>query len=142
MLGTTPVVAALAVALCCHSGLSLAQTSQAARTQQYPYQLTAAELRSKVPDSTSYGIGAYGPNTFVSYRSPDFRIHLRGPGFEDFGTYRITDGGMLCTKYSKVRDGLEVCQTIWQSGPDSIEARLPNGQIFKGVWVPGNPEHL
>lgn len=123
---------------------SFAQTSNPPTSaQQYPHRLTAAELRAIVPNSTVYTIGKFGPKTFSIYRSAGGRIHMKSPDFEDFGIYRITDDGLLCTKYQKARGGEETCQVLLQTGPDAFEAHLPNGQIIKGAApVPGNPERL
>jgi hypothetical protein len=80
---------------------------------------------------------------YASYRSADGHIHLKSPDVEDVGTYRITDDDRFCTKYSRLRGGQETCQTVWQTGPNSFEAHLPNGQTFKGpAPVSGNPERL
>jgi hypothetical protein len=67
---------------------------------------------------------------------------VRSPDVSDTGTYRITDDDMYCSKYRKLRDGVETCQTIWQTGPNTYETHLPNGTVIKGTIVPGNPEGL
>jgi len=140
IIAAVPVIAVVAL---CSGRMSSAQTaSQAAGAQQYPHQLTSAELRAIMPDSTSYSPGNFGPKTAANYRSPDGHIHVKSPDFEDFGTYRITDDDLFCSKYNKARSGQETCQTIWQTGPDLFEAHLPNGQTVKGPRVPGNPERL
>jgi hypothetical protein len=133
-----------AVAVACVSTTSPAQTgSQAAGAQQYPHQLTSSELQALIPDSTSYSRANGGPKAMANYKSVDGRAHIRSPDFEDFGTWRITDDNLLCTKYNRARSGQENCQTVWKTGPDSFEAHLAGGQIVKVTgWVPGNPEGL
>lgn len=125
------------------TGVVLSCVSGTAGAQQYPRQLTGAEVRALMTDSTSYQPGNFGPKTTANYRSPDGRIHVKAPNYEDFGTYRITDDGQFCSTYKKARNGQETCQTIWQVGPDSFEIHLPNGQVIvAGRPVPGNPERL
>jgi hypothetical protein len=109
----------------------------------YPHQLTAAEIRTIKPNSTDYAAGAWGIKTYATYYSPDGHIHYKGPDAEDFGTYRITDDGMICTKYQKYRNGLETCQTVWLTAPDTLETHLPNGGVVKPpARAAGNPEGL
>lgn len=120
-----------------------AQSPTVPAAQQYPHRLTAAELRATIPNSTAYSPGKFGPKSLSIYRSPDGHIHMKSPEFEDFGIYRITDDGFYCTKYQKVRDGVETCQAIWQVGADAFESHLPNGQVIKSIApVPGNPDRL
>ncbi|HEY2616327.1 MAG TPA: hypothetical protein VGI78_03215 [Acetobacteraceae bacterium] len=143
--GTSVAVSAIVLAMAGWAGVpSSAQTaSQAAGAQQYPHRLTSAEIRNRQSDATFYTIGQYGPKTFTGYFSPGGQIKWRGPGAVDVGTWRVTDDDLLCTKYTRLRDGQETCQAIWQTGPDSFEARLPNGQIFRSSGrVSGNPEGL
>lgn len=137
-------ITAIAVAIWCAGGTGSAQTpSQAPAPQRYPHQLTSAELRATIPNSTAYAAGNFGPKTYASYRSADGHIHIKSPGFDDVGIYRITDDSLFCTKYNKIRGGQETCQTVWQTGPDSSEVHLPNGQVITGpAPVSGNPERL
>src|SRR5690242_17795240 len=83
-------------------------------------------------------IDAFCVAASIRSRSADGHIHVKSPDFNDVGTYRITDDGMFCTKYNKIRGGQETCQIVWQTGPDTIEAHLPNGQVAKvtamGLW--------
>ena len=135
--GTVVLIAVFA----CYAQTSAAQTSTP--PAQYPHQLTAAELRATIPNSTAYLPGNWGPKSYVNYRSADGHIHVKGPDIDDLGTFRITDDGLLCTKYNKLRNGQETCQTVWLTGPGAMESRLPNGQVFKAtVTVAGNPERL
>jgi hypothetical protein len=138
-------VTAIVVVLAGWAGVpALAQpASQAAGAPQYPHRLTSAEIRDRQSDATFYTIGQYGPKTYTGYFSSGGQIKWRGPGALDVGTWRVTNDDLLCTKYTKLRDGQETCQAIWQTGPDSFEARLPNGQIFRSAGrVSGNPEGL
>ena len=133
MRGTSLAVIAGAFALVGQSGMGLAQSaSQATGAQVQPRRLTAVELRAlnSVPH-TSYVAGNYGPNTNVAYFTPDGQIRFRSPNLHDVGTYRITDDGKLCTKYKTLRDGVENCQDIYQTSPDTFESQLPNGRIVK-----------
>jgi hypothetical protein len=145
MRGTSVVVAAAAFIMAwTASGPGSAQTaSQTPGAQQYPHQLTGAEVRARVSDSTAYTAGNFGPKTYAVYYSAGGQIKIRSPDFQDVGTYRITDDGQFCTKYNKMRNGQETCQTLWQTGPDAFENHLPNGQIIKSTGrAPGNPEGL
>jgi len=125
------------------SAVVLLCTPRSAGAQQYPHRLTAPEVRALMTNSTTYMPGNFGPKTTANYRSPDGRIHVKSPSYEDFGTYRITDDGLFCSTYKKARNGQETCQTIWQTGPDTFEAHLPNGQVIKGPRpVPEDPGGL
>ena len=108
-----------------------------------PHKLTAAELQAMfAAPHTTYSPGSYGPNTNVGYYA-DGQIKFRNSEINDSGTYTISDKGQLCTKYRTFRGGSENCQDIYQVGPDTYEAHLPNGTIIKGARnVPGNPEGL
>jgi hypothetical protein len=110
---------------------------------QYPHQLSAAEIRATMANSTEYAAGNWGLKTYATYYSADGRIHSRGPNDNDTGTFRITDDGMICTKYVEYRSGQETCQTVWRTGPNEIETHLPDGKIVKPTaTAPGNPEGL
>jgi len=116
---------------------------QPSAPQTYPKRLTAAELRERnVVARTSYVPGRFGPKTNVAYFTPDGKIKFRSPDIWDTGTWRIMDDGQLCTKYTKLRNGQETCQTIYLTGPDTTEAHLPDGTILKALSVVGNPEGL
>jgi hypothetical protein len=138
------MVAGLVIAMG-ESGSGLAQTgSQAPTSQPQHHQLTAAELHAlfAVPH-TSYAAGTYGPKTNIGYYTPDGQIKGRSAGQAlDTGTFRITDDGLFCSKYARLRGGVENCQTIYQIGPDTYETHLPNGLIIRYTQVPGNPEGL
>ena len=146
MMKMVPVTLILAMGVFCWFAETacLAQTGvPTSGSQQYPHQLTAAELRSTVPNSTVYSPGNWGPKSYANYRSSDGHIHVKGPDINDVGVWRITGDGLFCTKYNKLRNGQETCQTIWLTAPDTMEAHLPNGQIAKSTsTVPGNPEGL
>jgi hypothetical protein len=132
----------------CQSGLC--QTASQTPTGQpqptavaQPHKLTADELRAlNSAPHTSYAAGNYGPKTNVAYFLPDGHIKFRSPDVHDVGVYRITDDGKLCTKYETLRGGLENCQDVYQTGPDSYESHLPNGTIVRSKNAPGNPEGL
>lgn len=129
----------------CAGGPSVAQTaSKAPGAQQYPHRLSSAEIRDYFADHTNYMAGQFGPKTTAVYYSANGQIKARSPNGQDAGIYRITDDGLFCTKYNKFRNGQETCQTVWQTGPDSYEVHLPNGQIPPGATahVSGNPEGL
>jgi hypothetical protein len=114
-----------------------------AQTQQYPHQLTKAELRDFYSNATIYALGRIGPKTYRTFFSSDGHIHINSPDFDDVGTWRIDDNGLFCTKYNKMRNAQETCQSIWQTGPNAYESHLPNGQIYKTTErVAGNPEGL
>ena len=104
-------------------------------------QLSAAELRQRYAAGvTSYSSGSSGPKTFAGYYSPDGKIVLHSPQMNDIGTYRITDDGQFCTRYTTIRNGVETCQTMWQVDQNTIEGHLPNGAVIQATSVPGNPE--
>jgi hypothetical protein len=105
-----------------------------------PHRLTGAEIRA-LGEHTSYSAGRFGPKTSTAYFTPDGQVRVRSPDVSDTGTYRITDDDMYCSN-RKLRDGVETCQTIWQTGPNTYETHLPNGTVIKGTIVPGNPEGL
>jgi hypothetical protein len=120
-----------------------APSSAQPASQQYPHQLTAAEVRSRLSDETFYLLGSYGPKTFVYYFAANGQIKTRAPGTTDTGTWRITDDGQWCTKYATARNGQEACYTTWQTGPDSFENHASSGQVVKPTArAAGNPEGL
>ncbi len=121
--------------------LALASGTAMAQAPMQPHQLTGAEIRA-LGEHTAYSAGRFGPKTNTSYFTPDGQIRMRSPDISDTGTFRITDDDMYCSKYRKLRDGAETCQTIWQTGPNTYEAHLPNGSVVKSTFVPGNPEGL
>jgi len=118
---------------------SAAQAQPAAVVQ--PHKLTASELRAmnSVPH-TSYAAGNWGPRTYAAYYTPDGQIKGHSPWGSDVGTYRITDDSKFCSKYRTFRNGAETCQDIYQTGPDTYEAHLPDGTIVHSIYAPGNPE--
>lgn len=133
----------VAVVILAMAGSSEGPSSAQPARQQFPHQLTATEVRSRLSDETFYLLGSYGPKTFVYYFGPNGQIKMRSPGGSDTGTWRITDDGQWCTKYAKARNGQEACYTTWQTGPDSFEYRSSNGQGMKPTAsVAGNPEGL
>ena len=138
------VLAALLALTGCAGTTSSTQTSPLiSASGQYPHQLTAAEVRATMPNSTEYAIGNYGPKTYATYYSANGHIHFKGPDAEDFGTFRITDDGQMCTKYEQYRRGQETCQTVWLTAPNTLETHLPDGKIVKPTaWSAGNPEGL
>jgi hypothetical protein len=119
------------------SGSGLAQ----APAPMSPHQLTAAEIRAAYVGNVGYGAGRFGPKTSSVYFAPDGQIRMRSPDMNDSGTYRITDDGMYCSKFHKLRDGVEACQTIWQTGPNAYESHY-NGRVTKVTIVAGNPDGL
>jgi hypothetical protein len=125
-------------------GFAHAQTASHAPTPQtYPHRLTATELRVLYPDSTFYVTGIYGPKTYTVYFSANGQVRLRSAIVQDIGTWRITDDGLFCSKYVKIRGGNETCQTVRQTGPDTIENQLPGGEIVIATGhVSGNPDGL
>ena len=132
-----------ALAGCAGTTSSTPTSASASAPQQYPHQLTAAEIRATMPNSTQYATGSTGPKTFATYYSANGHIHFKAPDGDDFGTFRITDDGLICTKYEKYRAGQETCQTVWQTAPDTLETHLQNGQIVKpSARAVGNPEGL
>jgi hypothetical protein len=128
----------LAVVIALASGSALAQ----APAPVQPHRLTGAEIRTAYVGNMAYGFGRFGPKTITTYFAPDGQVRARSPDGSDTGTYRITDDDMYCSKYRKLRDGVETCQTIWQTGPNTYEAHLPNGSVVKVTIVAGNPEGL
>ena len=92
------------------------------------HKLTVDELRAEfaIPHTT-YAAGSYGPKTSVSYVA-DGKIRMRSPQINDTGTYRITDDGQYCSKFTTVRGGLETCQTIYQVGDGKYESHCRMGQ--------------
>jgi hypothetical protein len=139
-------VAAIAIALTVSAGVVIpgrTQTAtQAPATQPQFRMLTGAEVRSAFVGNTSYLSGQYGPKTFTAYFDLNGQVRLRSPTVQDVGTYKIGDDGTYCSKYTKIRDGVETCQTIYQAGPGAYETHLPNGNIIKTTIVSGNPEGL
>jgi len=90
---------------------------------------------------TSYIAGDWGPKTYAIYYTPDGQIKAHWlPHGWDTGTYKVTDDGKFCTKYGTLRNGVENCWDIYQTGPDTYEAHLPDGTIVHATHVPGNPE--
>jgi hypothetical protein len=117
--------------------------SPSSAAQGYPRKLTAADLRERLSVArTSYSPGNFGPKTNAAYFSPDGNIKFRSPDIWDTGTWKITEDGLLCTKYTKLRNAQETCQTVYLTGPDTMESHLPNGTIVKSTSVVGNPEGL
>jgi hypothetical protein len=141
-LKTIVTVIAVGLALVgCQSTTPQQTTAQVASlTVSEPHQLTTDELRALfAAPHTAYSVGSYGPKTNVGYFA-DGKIITRSPQMNDTGVYRITDDGLYCSTFTQLRGGIENCQTIWQIGPDSYEAHLANGRVFKSTHVPGNPE--
>jgi hypothetical protein len=106
-----------------------------------PHKLSGAEIRAAYVGNLAYGAGRFGPKTITTYFAPDGQVRLRSPDVNDIGTYRISDD-MYCSKYQKLRDGVETYQTIWQTGPNTDEAHAPNGSVAKVTIVAGNPDGL
>jgi outer membrane murein-binding lipoprotein Lpp len=135
------VIVTLMVAGCQGSSRPARTTSQVQAAQPAVRQLSAAELRQiYAAGVTSYSSGSSGPKTFAGYYSPDGKIILHSPQMNDIGTYRITDDGEFCTRYTTIRNGVETCQTMWQVDQNTIEGHLPNGAVIQATSVPGNPE--
>jgi hypothetical protein len=127
----------LAVVIAMASNVAVAQVAPGA-----PRRLTGAEIRAAYVGNSAYTAGRFGPKTSAGYFAPDGQVRMRSPDVSDTGTYRITDDDMYCSKFQKLRDGVETCQTIWQTGTNSYEAHLPNGAVLKVIIVAGNPEGL
>jgi hypothetical protein len=137
------LVALVALAGCAGTTSSTQTSAPAAASVQYPHQLTAAEIRATMANSTEYAAGNWGLKTYATYYSANGHIHFKGPDDEDTGTFRITDDGLMCTKYDKYRKGQETCQTVWLTAPNTPETHLPDGKIVKPTaWSAGNPEGL
>jgi hypothetical protein len=140
------MVAAIAIALIGSGGVAItgrAQTAtQAPTTQPQFRKLTGAEVRSAFVGNTSYSPGQYGPKTVTVYFDPNGQVRLRSPTVQDVGTYKIGDDGTYCSKYTKIRDGVETCQTIYQAGSGAYETHLASGSIIKSTIVSGNPEGI
>jgi hypothetical protein len=133
--------AALMVVGCQGGSRTARTTSQAPAAQPASRQLSATELRQRYAAGvTSYSSGSSGPKTFAGYYSPDGKIVVHSPQMNDIGTYRITDDGEFCTRYTTIRNGVETCQTMWQVDQNTIEGHLPNGAVIQATSVPGNPE--
>ena len=92
------------------------------------------------PGSPATAQAAPDLKTFAGYYSPDGKIVVHSPQINDIGTYRITDDGEFCTRYTTIRNGVETCQTMWQVDQNTIEGHLPNGAVIQATSVPGNPE--
>ena len=111
--------------------------------QTAPHKLSADELRAMVSSPRKvYVAGRFGPKTTATYYG-DGQIKSRSPDGSDTGVYRVSDDGKFCTTYKIFRGGNETCQDIYQTGPATYEAHLPNGTIAgPNPQVPGNPEGL
>jgi hypothetical protein len=46
----------------------------------------------------------------------------------DEGSWRII-GGKFCTKYPKVRNGVETCFTVYKTGENEYKSILPDGSL-------------
>jgi hypothetical protein len=104
--------------------------------------LTAADVQSVFVGMTNYGTGQDGKR-YVSYIAPDGSIRIRGDGYADSGQYRIESDGRICIRYRKLRDGAEICQTVWRQGDRWYAAFSDNtGGIFIDSRKPGNAEGL
>lgn len=92
-------------------------TPQAASQADTPPPLTVAELKM-VTANKSYDVKPVrGESSVISYRDTG-TVTLSG-ALNDSGKYRFGDS-MLCTTWTKIRDGKEACQTFHS---------LPSGQI-------------
>ena len=124
------------------SASQLNSSKDAASASSQPRKLTGAEVRAAYVGNTSYVSGRFGPKSSAAYASPDGTLRMRSPDISDTGTYRISDEGLYCSKWTKLRGGVETCPVVYQTGEDTFEAHLPNGTTIKVLVVPGNPESL
>ena len=106
--------------------------------QQPPRKLSGPETVSVLAGNTAHVLGRFGPNTTTIHYKRDGTIDWTSPDGRDSGTWRVTDDGLFCTRYRNLRNGVETCQNLWQTGPDAFEFRLPNGTVMgKGSITPG-----
>ena len=104
--------------------------------------LTAAELRSLFPGTTSTGKTASGFK-FHSYRAPGGKLYGASGGETDEGRWEITDEGQLCRQWN-LWDGREWrCWIFFKKG-DEYEYWYADRSRMRGkVKIrPGNPENL
>ena len=104
---------------------------------QQPRKLSGPEIRSLLVGNTAYTPGRFGPKMYTIHYNRDGTIDFTSPDGQDFGTWKVSEDGLFCTKYKYLRGGAETCQTIWQTGPNACEFHLPNGTILKGSITPG-----
>ena len=103
-----------------------------------PRKLSGPETVSVLVGNTAHVLGRFGPNTTTIHYNRDGTIDWTSPDGRDSGTWRVSDDGLFCTKYKYLRNGVETCQNLWQTGPDAFEFRLPNGTVLgKGSITPG-----
>jgi hypothetical protein len=113
-----------------------------AESASQPRKLTGAQIRAAYVGNTGYTAGKFGPKTSIGYFSPDGTLRMRSPDLSDIGTYKISDEGFYCSKWARLRGGVETCLAVYQTGEDTFEGHLPNGTVLKVSIVPGNPEGL
>ena len=127
----------------CPTGFTMAQSPPAA-AQVPSHKLTDQEVRSAFVGNTSYTAGQFGPKTGVAYYLPDgVRVVVRFlHSFKDTDTYTVAANGTFCSKYTHLRKGAEVCQSVYQIGPNVYHWVKPDGSTYDETVVPGNPEGL
>ncbi len=104
--------------------------------------LTPTQMKEALIGNTGVGTTSRGTPYWVYYRENGEQAIETDSGFSDEGTWRISDKGQWCSKWEKIRDGEELCLTIFPDGKDRIKYTKPDGSESGFKIVKGNPENL
>ena len=108
-------------------------------------QLPVEYLRENIPGNTVSGtLKALGDAKYHAFYGDDGKVSAKIPSAEeeDKGTYRITDGGKVCVKWSRWQDQKESCGQWYRDG-EKIKIFDDGGNLGVTVKIrKGNPEKL
>ena len=90
--------------------------------------LDAADLAKVMPNATAIGRSDEGEE-FMSYNAAGGKFRIKKSDVDDAGTYRITEDGRFCLKFTQAFRGGEYCYTVYCEG-----------DVFRSVRVDGKAE--
>jgi hypothetical protein len=98
--------------------------------------LSGAEVRQLVVGNTASGPMSGSIINYTMYVAPDGSAKARLPAGIDNGSWRITDDGQFCAKWSIFRGGEEYCQRVYKEG--EVYKFVNNNSVELLNIVPGN----
>ena len=105
--------------------------------------LTADQIKQVFVGNTFIGTSGRTGNAFEGVYEKNGTVRVvTSNGRKDSGTWRTTKDNTLCTKYTWLRGGTEVCRRYYKVGNEIQSVRLDGTPSSRFKVIKGNPKGL
>jgi hypothetical protein len=116
------------------------QTASVAAVTTLPPRLTSAEILTLMAGNTASGVASNGQHYYVWF-ARDGRLHFREADFNDFGGWRVSSDGRLCSTMTRTNVGIEQCYALYRDGTN-VDFERDGTRIGSFTVLSGDPMNL